>query len=312
MRRLLRHPALHFLAIGALLFVGQRAAAPARPTREVLEISSPQVAALRQRLETRSGATVSLPELAAEIDGAVEEEIWFREALALGLERSDPVARQRLILDLRFALGQRDADEAAVLREAYALGLDRSDPVVRRRLVQRMQLAAGAAARAAPVSEEALRRYYAAHSERFLVAARLRITQVYLPAERRAEAAALGATLANVPPERAPALGTPFLLGHHLPLQSPEELERSFGGGFGAAVEGLAPGRWWGPIPSSYGVHFVWVQERSPARLRPLDEVRPQVLAKVRAERERAARATALAELSRRYDVIVAGEAWHP
>ena len=52
------------------------------------------------------------------------------------------------------------------------------------------------------------------------------------------------------------------------------DVARTFGEGFAKQLFAVEPGRWQGPIPSSFGVHFVFVDERSEgkpaaARCRP-------------------------------------------
>ena len=57
-----------------------------------------------------------------------------------------------------------------------------------------------------------------------------------------------------------------------------DRLGQVFGEGFGEAVMALAPGRWEGPVASSYGLHLVLVERSQPARAPVLDEVREVVL----------------------------------
>jgi len=58
---------------------------------------------------------------------------------------------------------------------------------------------------------------------------------------------------------------------------------------YARAVDAGAPGAWFGPVPSSYGLHLVWVRERRPARLPSLDEVRSAVRESLLADRAEAA-----------------------
>jgi hypothetical protein len=47
-----------------------------------------------------------------------------------------------------------------------------------------------------------------------------------------------------------------------------------FGAGFATRLAAAEPGAWFGPVPSSYGLHLVWIRERSPAVTPSLDAVR--------------------------------------
>jgi hypothetical protein len=79
--------------------------------------------------------------------------------------------------------------EEVYYREALALGLDRDDAVIRRRLRQKMEfLSEGAAASVAP-DEAALVAHHAAHPERFAEPPRITFRQVLLADAGEAEAA---------------------------------------------------------------------------------------------------------------------------
>src|SRR5262249_58581102 len=110
-RSLLREPALHFLLAGALLF----------GAKSVAE---------RGRQATPSGPAVS------------DDELLYREALALGVDRRDPAVRERLVR-LGGFVGEDRGERDALEREARRLGLERSDVVIRRHLAEIMRLAAG-------------------------------------------------------------------------------------------------------------------------------------------------------------------------
>jgi hypothetical protein len=270
-RRWLRAPGLHFAVLGALLFAAERGFAPAAPA-------------------------------AAQVASLSDEELLEREARRLGLDRDDAGIRRRLVRNLRFLGEQRAGGEQADYEEALALGLDGSDLVVRRRLVQRLELQALAWARASEPSDAELAGLLAREPERFALPARIRLVHVFLSRERRGaslEAAdrALGWRLAGLPPERAAGLGDPFLLGAQLPPRTQDELAAGFGQDFARAVGALEPGRWSGPIASSFGLHRVFVQERRPGRPARLEEVRSALREAVFAERARMVLADWLREL---------------
>jgi parvulin-like peptidyl-prolyl isomerase len=271
-RRWSSAPPVHFVALGALVFaVGSWRGDGAAPARSSLAASSDQ-----QLLE--------------------------REARRLGLDRDDGAVRRRLVENLRFLRDGRARDEAADYEAALALGLDASDLVVRRRLVQRLELRALAWARATEPSDTELAARLAREPERFALPARVRISHVFLSRDRHGAAlaaadGALAERLTDLPPERASGLGDPFLLGPDLPSRTRAELAASFGEDFARAVAALAPGRWSGPIASSYGLHRVFVHERTPGRAARLDEVRGALREAVFEERARAVLADWIARL---------------
>jgi hypothetical protein len=310
----LRQPLVHFLAGGLALFAAERIGAAGDAADRVVDVSRAEVTRLAAEARRELGREPREDELAARVAAHVDEELLVREARALGWHATDPVVRLRLVQNLKFVSPQdANASPERLLERAYALGMDRTDVVVRRRLAERMRLAIAAAATRDGPTDAELTAILAREPERFARPPLVQLTQVYLSRDRRgpalaAEANALRAELAaaGVAPDAAALRGDPFLWPAAVPLSSERALAARFGPDFAAAAIGLAPERWSEPIASSYGLHLVWVHRRLAGRLPPLDEVRSEVAARWREQREAAALAQALAELRRAADVRVA------
>jgi hypothetical protein len=167
-------------------------------------------------------------------------------------------------------------------REGRAAGLDRDDVVIRRRVRQKMEFLAEDMAAVEP-SDEQLATYLASNPERFRTEDRLTFRQVFLSATRRGsgldgDAREIAKTLAGTSAPVAPAaIGDPFLLGEEFREMSQSDVARMFGEGFAKQLSAVKPGRWQGPIPSSFGAHFVFIDERAKGGLPPLDSVRDAV-----------------------------------
>lgn len=78
-----------------------------------------------------------------------------------------------------------------------------------------------------------------------------------------------------------------------------------FGPEFAARVFVLEPGRWHGPVASSYGFHIARVSERQSVAPRSFDEVRAQVLQEWYRAEQAKAREKFFAALLKKYDVVV-------
>ncbi len=105
MRRLLREPLLHFLLLGALLFLAYgwlNRAGLAAPDEIV--VSRGQVEGLVMQFERVWQRGPTTEEREALIDSWVRDEVFYREALAMGLEQDDPVVRRRLSQKVQFIL----------------------------------------------------------------------------------------------------------------------------------------------------------------------------------------------------------------
>jgi hypothetical protein len=103
----------------------------------------------------------------------------------------------------------------------------------------------------------------------------------------------------------ATALGDPFLLGEEFRSLSQSDVARTFGEGFAKHISAVEPGRWQGPIPSGFGLHFVFVDERTPGNQPPLDAVRQAVQQEWLNERRLEAEQTFYRKLRDRYDIVV-------
>ena len=83
------------------------------------------------------------------------------------------------------------------------------------------------------------------------------------------------------------------------------DVARTFGEGFTEQLSTVAPGRWQGPIPSTFGAHFVFVDERVKGSLPPLDTVRDAVRREWQNARQIEAEQKFYRTLRDRYEIVV-------
>jgi hypothetical protein len=200
--------------------------------------------------------------------------------------------------------------EEVFYREGRAAGLDRDDVVIRRRVRQKIEFLAEDMAAVEP-SDEQLAAYLASHPERFTTQERLTFHHVFLSATRRgstieSDLKQVTNALARAPAaEDAAALGDPFLLGEDFRSLSESDVVATFGDDFAKQIAAAEQGRWQGPIPSSFGLHFVFIQERTPGNLPPLDAVRQAVRNEWLNERRLEAEQSLYRKLRDRYEIVV-------
>ena len=277
LRRILREPLLHFLVLGAGLFVLFGAIggpADERPDRIVVSVAKVEnLAELFRRTWRR-------PPTPAELDGLIEDHV----------------------------------EEEILYREALALGLERDDIVIRRRLRQKMEFISEDAALQAEPTEAELRAFLAERPERFREPSRFSFAQVYLSPDRRGQDAWSDAerVLVALDSGRAdPAeSGDPFLLEQDYRELAARDVERLFGRAFAAQVAELPVGRWSGPVESGYGLHLVLVRERTPGHLPDLDEVRDAVVNEWHAARREESSRAFYEGLRAGYEVSVERPTW--
>ncbi|WP_439375796.1 hypothetical protein [Bradyrhizobium sp. DASA03120] len=163
LQRLVREPLAHFLLAGAILFAVYAYAG-----------KSP-------------GATERSRQIALSIEDLSQLVLVFRSQW-----RRDPTADEmRLLIEDK-------VQEEVLYREALALGIDKDDTIVRRRMAQKMQFLAEDVAAAREPAQEELATWYATNRERFALPPRLSFRHLYFSPDRRANRARADAAAALV------------------------------------------------------------------------------------------------------------------
>lgn len=238
----LREPLLHFVLIGALLFGLSAAFSDTGLEQDEIVVTKNRINHLTAVFERRWQRPPTEPELNRLVDNFVREEVLYREALNLGLDRDDTVIRRRLRMKMEFLA--RDLVDAIEPEEAT------------------------------------LRDYFADNAERYLEPARFSIQQIYFDkaAHRNLDAAVETARALLWEGVPAAELGDSSLLQRSYSDETIDRLQRVFGQGFADQLSGLPKGEWIGPVESAYGLHLVLVESASPRQTARFDQVRPSVL----------------------------------
>jgi hypothetical protein len=122
-RSWLRRLAKNRLFVFAILGGGLYALTEARAERRVVEVDPAVLASLRDAQAKKAGVRELEAESRREVDArAIEDEILYREALRMGLDRDDPVIRQRLVQKLLLLvedMGGASRDPSREELEAY-------------------------------------------------------------------------------------------------------------------------------------------------------------------------------------------------
>lgn len=167
--------------------------------------------------------------------------------------------------------------EEVYTREAIALGLDQGDTIIRRRLQQKMEFLTEAGAEAANPDDATLAAHLAANAERFSRAPLLAFEQIMLVEATANEL--VPEIRASLNRGRDPLeVARPSLLPPSVSPSPPRVIDSTFGSGFFDQLEGLPLGEWAGPVTSSYGRHLVRISERRAVEVPTLDEIRGRVL----------------------------------
>jgi hypothetical protein len=273
-RRWLREPLVHFLAIGAALFLffswtGESAG----PDSSRIVIGPGQV----EHLAVGFARTWRRPPTQEELKGLIDD--YVREEIAT--------------------------------REARSMGLEREDTVIRRRLRQKLEFLVEDAAEAVPPTDGELQAWLDSHPEDYREGPQVAFRQVFLSPDRRGDAVEADAkdllrTLSSLGPEAdITRLGDSIMLPAEFELAPLTVAARMFGDEFARRLADVEPGRWTGPVPSGYGLHVLFVRERVAGGEPELDDVRAAVARDLLTSRRREQLETMYERLLERYDVVI-------
>lgn len=269
-KSLMREPLLQFLAAGFGLFVifdGLQGTAD-NPHQQRIDVTADEVRHIEMAWLARWQRPLSDSQLQGLIDEYVKEEILYREALRLGLDKNDTIIRRRLAQKMDFL-----ADDVAALR----------DP-----------------------APGVLEHWYANKREHY--APPLLVTFHHLffasdkwgaDAQRRARSAMAGLT------GKTDGEGDVFMFQKAYAEQSRDQVARVFGSMFATTLFQQASGRWVGPIESGYGWHLVWVDALARPPAPPFETVAQQVKSDWLSEQRAAAKRSSFDALKARYDIVV-------
>jgi hypothetical protein len=196
-------------------------------------------------------------------------------------------------------------------REGVALGLVKDDPVIKRRVRQKLEVLIEEEGEAGAADDVVLSAYLSNNAEKFRMPPVLSFDQVLFdPADYGANLeSALQASIAALKGGAAPeSQGESSMLPMHVEDLPMDLLVRDFGDEFGKALDAAPVGQWLGPIRSGFGVHLVRIAERKPGYLPALDEARKAVTREWENDRRQAALAANYARLRKDYDVVIEGE----
>ena len=277
-RKLAREPLMHFLIAGALLLGVSALLRPPDTRQERISVSAAKIQQLRETWTRQWGDPPDAAQMRRLVEDFVQEEVFYREAIASGL--------------------------------------DRDDTIVRRRLAQKVEfLAQGVAAAVEPTDSDLLR-FFERYRQQYVVPAQVAFTHVYfsefhrgIGAERAARDALVSVRAGKLSSASVSALGDTFMLQHDYPPETRDELRSLFGETFAARIFELPPGSWEGPIRSSYGIHLVRVSQAVPARVPDLEDVRAQVTMDFKAQHVRQVTDAYYEHVRKRYRVDVDEEA---
>jgi len=236
MKKILKEPLLHFLLIGAVLFLVYNLVNTEQKENEII-IDDNLINELAAKWELKRNRQPNLPELKGLVNQYVEQEILYREALAMNL--------------------------------------DHNDEIVKRRLAQKMEFISDELAEILQPTEEMLKEYFKKNEENYKKPSVFTFNQVYFSEDKRTSAVEDAKRILEV--EHPENLGDHLSLPSHYTNTNARKISIDFGYVFAEALDTLPLGKWTGPVRSGYGVHLVFIEDRKPSGFYVFEEVTKKV-----------------------------------
>jgi len=278
-KRWLREPLLHFLLLGLVLFLAY---------------------AYMQR---GRGGVESSKQIALSLDDLRTMDMYFQSQWH---RQPTPAEFQAMVED--------KVREEVLYREALAMGLDKDDTIVKRRMAQKMQFLAEDVAAAHEPSTAELKAWFEKNSKKFALPSRYSFRHLYFSPDKRGkntrdDAAKALTKIAGQPEDSklAVSLADPFMFQDYYGDRAPSAIAKEFGPQFAVALENVKPGSWQGPIESGYGWHLVYVDTVIPGRIPAFEEMEPDVKTAWLGEQKQQAWQKAYQEMRAKYVVLLPG-----
>lgn len=179
--------------------------------------------------------------------------------------------------------------EEILYREATKMQLDRDDSVIRRRMRMKMELLAQDLVDAINPSEQVLKNYFQKNIQRYTRLNQYTFQQIFLDSDKRTEVAedvrfVLTQLTTGADPRK---LGDSNLLQYDYRDINAARIDGLFGGSFALQLEDLPAQQWMGPVTSAYGEHLVRIVRRSPERQANFDEIQAELLRDWQSEQQK-------------------------
>ncbi|TNF97833.1 MAG: peptidyl-prolyl cis-trans isomerase [Gammaproteobacteria bacterium] len=243
--KIFRDPLFHFLVIGLVLFVfsfwmGKQE----EQSTTRIKITGSELDDISKEFRSANHRSPSNTELDDLIEARIREEIFFRQALDIGLAEDDGVVRRHLVEKLEFLIeGLVDAVE--------------------------------------PTDQE-LEKFLLSNSDKFRSSATIKFEQIYFDLKKRGDNAERDARnllveLVNGSADGSKARGDISLTLPRTAYSIEKVVANQFSPDFARVVFQLEQGKWHGPIPSVHGQHLVFIHEQRKGHLPELKEIHSKV-----------------------------------
>lgn len=246
-KKILAEPLIQFLFLGMLLYLINIYVQRQRESDDLeITVDNEKISQILINYKTQTGALPNKQQLDAIIENYIKEEISYREARKIGLDKDDEIIRRRLIQKYDFL--QTDLAEVS-----------------------------------SPTDEELLK-FYQDNSGGFQKEATVNFSHIFFSTDNSSDsiakrkAQAVLEQLQNTGIQHAPEKGDRFPLQYDYTDQTNLDIEQNFGKKpFFHNLFDIPVNEWAGPVQSGYGWHLVYVTKIEKASPIPFELVKDEV-----------------------------------
>ena len=239
--KILKEPLFQFLLIGLVIFVGYSIVNPGNWSGEnKIIVDRGRIQSLTEGFSSIWNRPPTDSELKNLVDEFIVEEIYYRRALKMGL--------------------------------------DKNDTVIRRRLRQKMEFIAVNEEKVPAPTDEELLEYISNKPEKFSSDAVYSFEQFYIRTDNPAQVSIeeqIQSLKEKLQAGEHVSVGA-SLFPRIFEAITAFNIDRTFGQGFADSMDSLPLNTWSGPLRSGYGLHLIKLTERRPGQILPLHEVRSE------------------------------------
>ncbi len=271
MNAIWREPLLHFIIIGALVFLAfELSQGDSIVEEDHIRIDAGTMAQLQAQFNRTRLRQPTDDELSKLIDNYIRDEVYYREARAMGLDQNDTVVRKRMYQKLDFLLEELTEEKTP--------------------------------------NDEVLAQFIDSNASQFREEPHISFIQVFFNLGKNPE---LTRNLARKTLVRLNNGATPETEGDPTFEQqtyqgvTPSEIKRVFGTAFSQQLNTLEPSEWVGPVTSVYGIHIVKVINKKEGSMPPFSDIRQRAIREYKADRRQDLRDIAYKKMRERYTITI-------
>ncbi|MCX2743890.1 peptidylprolyl isomerase [Mangrovivirga sp. M17] len=234
MKKLLKEPFLHFVLIGFAIFIVYAFTVDENDSENAIIIDDSDISHMVSIWELQWQRKPTSEELAGLINKTLKQEVMYREALKMNLDHNDEVIKRRLAQKMDFIT----SDVSAMVNNP---------------------------------NEEDLKEYYNKHSERYMRPAQYSFYQVCFTYDNHSDPVTQAKLVlennSDISIDEFTKLGDPLPFPFYYESIYANKLNSELGGNIAESMENQPLNQWIGPIESGFGIHLVYITEKTDPQL---------------------------------------------